>query len=343
MMTYMYFFFFNILLYIYDLGIKEYYKKESKILKKIAILMAFLFLVLRFGNGWDYMAYYNTIFYNLHTNIVDRGEFLTVFLVEISKKFQIPFLFFFVNSIIQLYCVSKTIFKYSESFWVSFFFYISFPLFFLNSFSVIRMFTAVALIFFGYHFLEEKKTLKYLCLVIIASGFHQSALLALFFLAIPYIKKINVAFYLLGIPIIRFIAYEIANWKFNEYLVYFNNTNVEEGTKAIYVFMFIYLLCIFFFNKIKENNKLLLQVNIFSIGFVIYCSFLGMGTLSHRLSLFGTIFSVLLVATFFEMVPKKYKKILMLLYLFICVVMFIYTLNAGRETYIPYKTIFSTS
>ncbi|UDM73875.1 EpsG family protein [Vagococcus fluvialis] len=331
-------------MYLYDIVLVHYYKINSKLFKILGLLLLFAFLAFRFDNGWDYMAYYNTIQFNMLTNIVDRGELLTILFVDISQNLKLPFLFFILNAVIQIFCIGKVLIKNDfHIFWLGIFLYISFPLFYLNSFSVIRMFTAVSILFFSYEYLYKNKYLKFILLVVVAALFHKSAIIGMLFIIIPFINKvrINNLWFIFSIPLIRFLAFAITTKKFPEYLVYFERSSNQEGTKAIIVFILIFILLVFCNSIIKKDDYFYFQSKIFSIGMMIYITFFGLGTLSHRFSLFGTITSLVIVGKLIELSPKKYKFIIIFIYILLCLSMYIFTIKIGQETYIPYKTIFS--
>lgn len=332
--------------YFYENIIKKLFYSQKNNEEKLnffkisSIIITILFLGLRYANGWDYMQYYYTIENYLDTNIVSRGEFANNLLIYIARVLGSPVYFFLINAAIQIILISKTLLKYSDNFWLSFIFYITFPLFFLNSFSVIRMFTAISITFFGYKYIVERKPLRYLISVLIASGFHMTALVAILFypLSLIKIKRVTVIISLiLGTFVVSFSNFIVTKY-FPVYLVYLNRTEIQEGTKAVYIFLLIGLLVFVFLNRLVEDDFSSL---FFLFGLLIYIAFLGYGTVSHRLSLYGTIFSTLLVPKIINIFPKKIKYLIIVFFLIFCTIMYFYTLNVGRATYLPYRFYFT--
>lgn len=68
--------------------------------------------------------------------------------------------------------------------------FVTFPLFYLNSFGVIRNFSAIAIVFYANRFILEKKLLNIFCNNI-ASQFHKSALIGIVFYPLNNIKLTN--------------------------------------------------------------------------------------------------------------------------------------------------------
>lgn len=122
--------------------------KKIDIFYYLFIIIIFVFSAFRYNVGWDYEQYYWTIVYNLDTNIVSRGELLTIGLVELSRNLGIANIYFFLNSFLTIFLVALVIDNYSKDKWMSILVFIAFPLFFLNSLSVIRFFSALAIVFF---------------------------------------------------------------------------------------------------------------------------------------------------------------------------------------------------
>lgn len=317
---------------------------KRNILLCFAFSLLFCFSAFRLNVGWDYSAYYDTIHYNLATNIVGRGEYATILLIELSRSTGWENLFFAVNAFICVYCIYRTIVAYSPDPWVSLLFFVCFPLFFLNSLSVIRFFSALALTFYACKYIKQQKPLKYAVFIIMASLFHKSALIAGVFYFARYIKvgtfKLLMLFFLLpfiGRWVNRFIVTHLPG-----YAMYTETTDIQEGTKAIVFFLLITALTLLVRKKITQDDEMaMIYSNIFFLGIAIYLMFYDQGTMGHRLSLFGTIYGLLLVPKLFTLFTRKLERaFLKLLFYVLLVVMFFYIIKSGAEAYIPYRTIF---
>ncbi|ENW94380.1 EpsG family protein [Acinetobacter dispersus] len=309
------------------------------------IFALFCLSAFRYGVGWDYYQYYWTIVANIETNIVGRGEFATIALIDFSRDIGVPNFYFFINSFITIFLISYTIHKFSVNKWASIFIFICFPLFFLNSLSVVRFFSALAIVFYAFRYINSKEFIKFALLVYVASMFHASAIIAIL---MYFFSKVNLTLFrvivlcVLAILTSKFVNVIVVNY-FPKYAVYTEDSGVREGTLAIYFFALILFFTLFFVRKINMNEVSKLYFNCFVFGFLIYISFYGQGSMSHRLSLFGTIFSVLLlphVLCFFKKNKELYLIIYICFYVFLTF-MFFYLINVSAETYLPYRTIFS--
>ncbi|WP_097014276.1 EpsG family protein [Anaerocolumna aminovalerica] len=320
-------------------------KRKFSFAFKTAAIIVFIFTAFRYDIGWDYMAYYNTIRYNAITNIISNNEYATIWLIDISKNLGIPNLYFVVNTFICLFFILTTVKKYSKDVWLSLIFFLSFPLFYLNSLSVIRLFSALAISFYGFKYIEKKNFIHYLITIVIASLFHRSALIALAFYFLKDIKlKTNKLIFILALLPIFSNLINIAVVKFlPRYSVYTKATTVQEGTKAILVFIFIGVISLLFREKIIKNDpNANIYYNLFYVGLCIYLMFFKQGTMGHRLGLYGTIYSLLLIPKILSLFGNKKEKTLIkfLVYLF-CIVSFVFTVYVGADTYIPYKMIWN--
>lgn len=324
-------------------GNKKHYKKANVFII-LALIIIFLFSAFRFNVGWDYSAYYNTIEYGVRTNIMNNEEFATIFLVELAKKIEFTNLYFFINSLITLAMLFITIKKYSTDYWLSIIMFVCFPLFYLNSFSVIRTFTALGITFGAFEFIVEKKPMKYAACILIATLFHKSSVIAisLYFLQFIKIRTRHIGVFFALMPLLRgFVNYLILTY-FPQYAFYTQETEIQEGTRAIFIFLLIGVVSLIFRKAIVKNDDSAdIYLNIFYFGLAIYLMFFDQGTMGHRLSLYGTIYSLLLVPKIVSVFDNRTKLILRCIIYFGLLVMFLLTIQNGELTYIPYRTIFN--
>lgn len=319
-------------------------KKKLSVPIILAIIIIYFFSAFRFDIGWDYLAYYNTIEYGYITNIVGRGEYATIFLVDLSRKTGITNIYFAINSFITIFFIFKTMKNYSVNYWISIFLFICFPLFYLNSFSVIRFFSALAITFYGFKYIEKKKFFHYLIIVLLASTFHKAALVAIVFYFARFIKlkTSKIVIILLSLPFIGKLINIFIIKYFPVYSAYTLETTVQEGTKAILFLGLIGIIALLLRNNITKNDEIAnLYFNCYLIGMFIYLMFYSQGTMGHRISLFGTIYSILLVPKIISLVQNYKNRLYINMVLIITlIVMFFYILYVGAFTYLPYKTIF---
>ncbi|WP_033543330.1 EpsG family protein [Planococcus sp. CAU13] len=314
----------------------------------VTILLAwtviFLFSSLRYNVGWDYKAYYATVRYNLVTNIVSNGELATIFLIELARDMDMTNLYFFLNSLITIVLVALTVRRYSKDYWVSIIFFVCFPLFFLNSLSVIRLFTALAITFYAFKFIERGQLLRYVLAVGLAGMFHASAFIAIAFYFIRNVRLdiMKLVIVLVSLPFVSGIINLLVVRYLPKYATYTEATSAQEGTKAVYVLVLIGIVALFLRDRILENDRIAnMYFNFYFVGLGIYLMFFTQGTMGHRLSLYGTFFSLLLIPKIMSLFKLDSNRALLKVgFSIFSIVIFLYIVYVGSATYVPYKTIF---
>ena len=310
----------------------------------VLFIYLFIFTAIRYMVGWDYIHYYDAVRYNIDNNIVSRGEALTVFIVELSRYFKSPLLYFSINAFIFYFSLYFFIKKFSADHWLSLLLFISFPLFFLNSLSVVRIFTAIALVLYAYNFLVERKFFRYILIVIIASMFHKSALFSLTFLIFSSLQISSIVWFvaLAASPFLaKYVLPLISSFILPVYLGYLEPTEVTEGTKAIYFFVILAFIMIIFRQKIiKGEYRYLVLYNIYMFGVCFYITFIDFGTLGHRLSLYSTILAIIFFPAISALIIEiRIKLFFKFICCFLLAALFFYSLSILREAYIPYLTV----
>lgn len=321
--------------------------KSSKYSNKffvIAVIIIYLFSAVRFDVGWDYKAYYDTIRYNIQTNIVSNEEYLTYALVFISQRLQSYEFYFYVNSFLVIYLTIKTINKYSDDKWISLIWFLCFPLFYLNSLSVVRMFTAISIVFYAFTYLENKKIFKYIFSVLVASLFHKSAIIALLFYLLNYIKlkKIHIVSLALVSPFLSSLVNRLIRVYLPNYAIYTASSETTAGRFALLFLVVIGMFGLFFRTQIiKGENKRIIEIyyNLYYIGVIVFLMFFQQGTMGHRLSIYGTYFSLLLLPKIVMSFKENERLYVRIVIIIVSIISFIYTIYVGAETYIPYRTI----
>lgn len=346
--------------------------KKSKT-NYICSIILFIFSAIRFDVGWDFRWYYtlakkfNYLGYNLFIDkstvfeeilrIKDqylwhyfRIEFLNKILYKITWFFQEPQLIIIFYSFIIIFFLKKGLDNkkiYNYNAWL---FFYTFPIFCLISFGIMRQWSAISIVFFSYKYIEREKFFKFCICILIASLFHQTAILLLIIYFIPYVKikknihillfifsffslKILKEILLLDIPIIS---------KYRGYIL----NSVGEGGKIVYfliVLLYLGILILTYLdNKFYENNQTL--INYVCLGCFIYISLIDLGHLGLRISQYFLIF-ILYIFEDIESILKckmKIKKNFLIIIEFILILMYLYSdkYQPIRTQFIPYKIFF---
>lgn len=243
----------------------------------ISMLLLFFFLAIRFDYGNDYMDYYQ-IFNYIHEGKQSYGQ-SDILYKFLNKVFPNFYLFIGIISLFYIFIIFELIRRNLnfKQIWFAIVILLINPYLFLIHLSSLRQTIAILFTIIALHFLYEKKFIKFFCFILIAAGFHKSALIILPFLFIVFVKRINI---LLLILIVLSLLFLVLNNGF-EFLIeigikYFPDYSsyVEQGARnSIYNLL---ISCVFFTIIIVNINKLK--------GKQFYYSLLG---------LISTIFSIL--------------------------------------------------
>lgn len=183
------------------------YKKNSKLMLFIAILIPSFFAGIRYNVGTDYLAVYYPYYKDL---VLDN---ITVFNGRMELGFNIlckiviwlnlgfPFLMF-ICEFITMYFILKALNKFKNKISVPLGLFIYMVLYYQFSLNAVRQAISMSIFLYSITYLLEKKYLKYCFLILIATLFHKTALIGL--LMIPFLE-----------------IFENRNRKFARYTMYF--------------------------------------------------------------------------------------------------------------------------
>lgn len=189
-MTFWILFFLTIffLLFLYS-EIKIPRVKEA--IKWLIIIVCTYFAAFRDGLGADYNQYLSRL------DIVDSFSFTYGLLTEpsfvlISRLIQTtplsPRFYYFIMSIITIVPILLLLFKHQQPAWSIFVFVTFIGCGYMQSFNVVRQFAAVSMVFVAIDSFMEKRYIRYLIFILLATFFHRSAI---FLLAFPLVHFIN--------------------------------------------------------------------------------------------------------------------------------------------------------
>lgn len=314
------------------------------------ILLLFLLSALRYNVGYDYESYLHIMQSN-DMFLINRMELFERFLLIKSIELKFYQLFFIVNSFIVCLCIYKFINRFSINQALSYLVFLCVPLMLTQSFSIIRHWTAVAIILYGTTFLIDRKIITFLLCVAIAYFCHSVALVGLLFIPLFYIHinlTINlvmlVSAFLLGSLLQRFLTdFNGVGIKDVEEFIRYAQGEGEGGlTKLPYIFLAIDILLL---SKLRKNVNLWRWVCIFNFGVCLMFLFSFQSTLSLR---FSTIFLPAVIICLPCFVGQKLSEnntanstifILVMGILFFLNIS-IYNQTILRSQYLPYEFFF---
>lgn len=343
---------------IFILGILKlflYNKKSSKLFVIIAFALLFLIASLRsliFGpDVMNYVNHYNKLknesTISIWTNFINgtgKDPFFDLLLKFFSNIGFDNFIWLAILSFIFLFSISLLIYRYSSEFYISFITFISLGYFFF-SMTGLRQTLAISIILMSYKYLREKKLMTFVLIVICASLFHSSALIFLIAYPLAFLKIgiKHLGALLIGLSIAvffdDFLRIIIQNFGWNDSLASYAQREVTLNYSGFVIQLTIFLFCLFYKNKVLQGNKDDLSLyNIIFIG-LIFQSFTIVVAEFFRLSLYFSIFNIILISK--AIMIEEQKKLRSLIYIIILFSFFLYIFWDG--TFFSYKFVWEDS
>lgn len=330
-------------------------EKYNKIKYRNLFLFVFVFAAIRYGIGYDYFSYKETVMGNAPDYVLDRVEYLSRQLMVFSGKFHYQ-LFFAIASLLTIYPVYYVCKKISINPIYSFSVYLFFPLFFLEGLGVIRNAIAFSMTFLMFYCIYRHKLFLSVVFYVIAICFHVSAFAAFFIYPFYYVwqkKGIHLALYVISIFLPLFIMPILTSYFSDFFLLAKLTGNIEKeitqtGGVFYYIINGLALFNLYHWNDlitIREDNKKYLAL--INIGVCLWNTFLKIDpTTAERLSIFFLLFVVLLAPSYKYLFREKLlrfavKSFFVLLFVASISLNLYAYYGLGREmSNIPYQVFF---
>ena len=335
---------------------------KDKIYKPLLILL-WLFLGLRYGQGTDYFGYkyifdninslYEVIYnpWELHSEIGFR------LLCYIFNSFE---LMVFVISSFEIYMLDRFIKRYSGNKVLSLVLF--YPTYYLTYyFSALREGIVISL-FIGIliNFIEERKWKQYIIGVLIASSIHSVALILL---VVPLIINIDNNNYILFILLSSIIGMIISSGIFHSVLIKipflgtrlsdYLNSSISVIALAERILSYFLIYSVFIKKNEKDLNKTncntQLLVKLYTIGTAIYLCTMSISLISSRTNIIFKIIEIVLITRINN--KERQKNIVILIFIFISIIMTFKNINSYIEQgnyknfvgvfNFPYVTVFN--
>lgn len=302
-------------------------------------IILFLFSAIRFDVGYDYISYYNVIT-DLNSKNYERFGLIDQIIIDIARFLDFYQFYFITTSFIIIYLILKTIKMYSENYFFSILIFLSIPIFYLMSFTIIRQYVAISIIFFSIKYIFNRNIIKYMILIFIASIFHITALIAFplyFAYKVRFTKKISLLIILFSFYIASLIP-NILEIYFPYYYFYVSE-NANSGKSLLYFFLLIFFFILFHYKYIKDE-KSCFYYNTYVIGVALYCLLIQLGEVAPRVSYYYLIFLILLIPSTikFYKIKQAYFIILIMTILLYSFNFYLFNKNENKNPYIPYNT-----
>ncbi len=272
-----------ILLLIFYIILKNSTSNEFKVYYPIC---TFLILLAGFrsdtvgGDLENYIPHFEAM---CRTNISDFSEVISMqyepgyalivkLISLISHNSQV---FIFVTAILSLIGPFFLFKKYSRSIWLTLFFYLFWGLY-TNTFNNIRQSIALSIVFFAIPLIFEKRLLRFIITILIATSCHYSAIFFLIAYPLSYIRlniKTSTLYLTGGIVVVSTFGTILLNLLsqvlFVKYeSVDFDNTGKGWGMFALYILLSIFALILF--QIVKRNSNILISR---STSFFVLCMY----------------------------------------------------------------------
>ncbi len=335
-----------LLIMMYSLIVKKRDKKQNKkIITVIIIIQLFLIQSLRnISVGIDVETYLdffanripNFTISELFSHRFELGYKLlnkTVSLLTTNKTF-----FLALISAMSIIPVGRFIYKYSKVPNTSFALYIAFN-FYAFTFSGFRQSIAIGIVLISFDYIVQRKLIKFLVTVLVASLFHISAL---FFIPAYFITKIKLNnMTILLIIILNSILYlfRIDIFKFFTQYIFENYELIEtEAGSWMLLGILIVMVCLFNYRKVinveKSNNSIYI-LSIFGVSLMLFST---VGSNTMRIVNYYYIFIIILIPEVLRSIRniKIYQMSLFIINIGIIILLTWFLIYSDTYRLVPY-------
>jgi len=280
---------------------------------------------LLYGSEYGYLGTYKSIA-NMNwkeiftTNVANYEKGYVIFNKILSYISTNPQFLLIVCALICGISVSYFIYKNSKLPFLSTIIYLGLPCFLIN-FSGLRQALAIAITLFAVPFIQKKKIIPFVLIVIFASFFHLSAIIFLLAYPVYYIKseKVTIAISIGVIPVLyifRYPVFELLSKFFKENVVLENNSSLT----LFLVFFAIYIFTILLGHQ--NDSKEVGYRNLFWLA--CFCqTFSGVYSLAMRVGYYFMVYLVLLLPEVLSIKNENsslmQKRIKIILYIIILI------------------------
>ena len=343
-------------LFIFLIGSCALYINTKKT-NDIVFFVLFVFSAVRYDVGFDFMAYSELIQEGEGFNLI-RIEPIERLLIMISHNYCPQFIFM-VNSFVIVYFTKWALERKSVNVSISTMAFLCFPLMFTNSFSIIRFWSALAIVFYASTLISDKKYIKFFFLVVLAMGFHKASIIAILYIPLYLVEiplSINIAL-LVG----SFVGGEFVLTKLLEGVLpdalfadQVMRYATHEGSDGLSKIPYLYLIIDVYFLLKSSRLRIICKesycwITIYNIGVSLIFLLSFQTTLATRLCRPFLIYFLFLIPWLIGYKTKQVKiknsKLRLQVFNIVCLILFIYLLSIhneslGRSQYLPYQVFF---
>lgn len=342
-------------------AIYQYLKKcNIKILAYISYIISFLIVwivsAMRFGIGTDYFMYRDIYEYALKgatiPQIIQRYDvepgWATLNHI-LSLIFKEPQYIFIVTSFIFIFCIYKVIIEFEDRVNVGLAIFIFLSVSYIPSFNVIRQYLAIGILMLSLKYIEQKKIIKFIIFVIMASLFHYTALI---FLPIYYLLNHNIGiFKLIGIFMAVFIGFINYNNiirvittvipSFEKYSRYVSTGNIEINKTLLIMQFAIVFFILISYKFLKKNDLFMYRMTYVYFASIVFSLLGNIATFVGRTAYYLDISQMIFIPFICRYGIKGKNKIVVntIIIMYFMSYWFINFVYSGNNGCIPYISI----
>lgn len=313
-----------------------------------SFLILFLFSALRYNFGPDYMSYYD-IFNSIQDGIPSWGQSDVLF-KQINLWIPNFFLLLALLSFFYTLTIGNLLRRNLEvkDYWFSFLILLINPYLFLVHQSSIRQTISICIVILSINFLVKRDLIKYTLLILIATGFHASAIIVFPVYFLLNEKKlvnrtkiviIGVLAVLLFTPVFDIVAYKILGYLPANYTFYFEQ-GLQNTTRATILSSVYFFVVLFNINKLQGREMIYGKLSLIATILSILAMRLSMLT---RVGMYFDIFLIVTLPHIFSKIKSRTNRFLLFLLLLTIYILRYYsffTHPVWSDAYRVYRTIF---
>lgn len=260
--------------------------------------------------NWIKVNNIHNIFVNTPSSNSIAFNLFTKFIQLFTSNYHV---YLAVIGIPYILAITYLIKNYSKYPLLSYIFFIAY--YYLYSFFLVRQVFAMSFIIFSFKYLKEKKPVKFMLLVFIASLFHSSAIVVLIAYPFCHFVKFGIKNYVF-ISLIFVFATSLKGTVFNLISLYAPVTSsyIENGiygtSNGVFVFSIlinVVLITLGYISNKKVSYDDNILYNLATLGSIFLC-FTPVVTEFYRLSLYFNVFNVVLISN--DLLNLQNNKIL---------------------------------
>ena len=336
-----------------EISVKSKYKTIRLFSVILAIVIPSTLYALRYGIGTDYFSYVSAYHKLQEIGFNSRYEWGYVLINLIVGKLNGNVqLVFFLTSVIMMTFIYCAIRFYSKSLNVGIAMFSYMMMYYQMSYNAVRQSVALAICLYSIKYIYERKLLRFTLLTLIASGFHNTALLFFPFYFFYKIlgerdkKGLRFLLYILMLIVVlnlRTLLGPIFNRipSLSYYSSYLDSSTSDFSIGLFSRFIPFLLIGLYLYNHIwKRDKRFVLLFSLFIIGLILKLTGLVGAKYINRIALSFEVTVIFLIAYYVKSFNKKREFFASIILLFYVVInwWYIYIYTGSHGTF-PYRSI----